>query len=75
MVTHDELSVVLKTSGGIYHDRYIFINHGDKNEIIFHCGGSSKDGGKRVTSISRIEDVMLYQNIIGNLRNNPALQL
>ncbi len=43
--------------------------------MIFHYGGSSKDGGKRVTSISRIEDVMLYQNIIGNLRNNPALQL
>lgn len=38
-------------------------------------GGSSKDGGKRVTSISRVEDVMLYQNIVGNLRNNPSLQL
>jgi hypothetical protein len=72
---YPNVDVVLKTSGGIYHDRYIFVDHGNKNEMIFHCGGSSKDGGKRVTSISRIEDVMLYQNIIGNLRNNPALQL
>ncbi len=67
--------IILKTSGGIYHDRYIFIDHGTKNEMVFHCGGSSKDGGKRITSISRVEDVMLYQNIVGNLRNNPVLQL
>ncbi|MBR6878517.1 MAG: ORF6N domain-containing protein [Bacteroidales bacterium] len=72
---YPNVDVVLKTSGGIYHDRYIFVDHGNKNEMIFHCGGSSKDGGKRVTSISRIEDVMLYQNIIENLRNNPTLQL
>ncbi len=71
---YPSVDISLKTSGGIYHDRYIFIDHGTKNEMIFHCGGSSKDGGKRVTSISRVEDVMLYQNIIGNLQNNPTLQ-
>ena len=57
----------LKPSGGIYHDRYIFIDHGTPNEMIFHCGGSSKDGGRRITSISRVEDVKLYQNIISDL--------
>lgn len=72
---YPNVDIRLKTSGGIYHDRYIFVDHGTKNEKIFHCGGSSKDGGKRVTSISRVEDVMLYQNIIGNLQNNPTLQL
>ena len=72
---YPNVTVSLKTSGGIYHDRYIFIDHGTKNEMIFHCGGSSKDGGKRVTSISQVEDVMLYQNIIGNIQNNPALQI
>lgn len=53
-------------------------NRGDyatKDEMIFHCGGSSKDGGKRVTSISRVEDTMLYQDIISNLQNNSLLQL
>ena len=63
----------LKTLGGTYHDRYIFIDSGTKNEMIFHCGGSSKDGGKRVTSITKVEDVILYQNIIGDLQNNPVL--
>ena len=72
---YPNVDIRLKTSGGIYHDRYIFVDHGTKNEKIFHCGGSSKDGGKRVTSISRVEDVMLYQNIIENMQNNPTLQL
>ena len=66
---YPNVDITLKTSGGIYHDRYIFIDHGSKNEKIFHCGGSSKDAGKRVTSITKVEDVMLYQNIISNLQN------
>lgn len=71
---YPNVDITLKTSGCIYHDRYIFIDHGTMNEKIFHCGGSSKDGGKRVTSISQVEDVMLYQNIVVNLQNNPMLQ-
>ncbi len=43
--------------------------------MIFHCGGSSKDGGKRVSSITKVNDVILYKIIIDNLRNNPTLQL
>ena len=72
---YSNVSIALKAAGGIYHDRYIFIDQSTKNEKIYHCGGSSKDGGKRVTSISRVEDTMLYRNIINNLRNNPPLQL
>lgn len=66
---YPNVDITLRTSGGIYHDRYIFIDHGTKNEKIFHCGGSSKDAGKRVTSITKVEDVMLYHNIISNLQN------
>ena len=69
---YPNVDITLKTSGGIYHDRYIFIDHGTKNEKIFHCGGSSKDAGKRVTSITKVEDVMLYQNIIRSLLNNQS---
>ena len=64
---YPNVDITLKPSGGIYHDRYIFIDHGTPNEMIFHCGGSSKDGGRRITSISRVEDVKLYQNIISDL--------
>lgn len=69
---YPNVDISLKTSGGIYHDRYIFIDYGTKNEMIFHCGGSSKDGGKRVSSITKVNDVMLYKIIIDNLRNNPT---
>ena len=71
---YPNVNITLKTLGGTYHDRYIFIDSGTKNEMIFHCGGSSKDSGKRVTSITKVEDVILYQNIIGDLQNNPVLR-
>ena len=70
---YPNVDISLKTTGGIYHDRYIFIDHGTKNEMIFHCGGSSKDAGKRVTSITKVEDNMLYQGILQRLQNNPKL--
>lgn len=72
---YPNVDVTIKTTGGIYHDRYIIIDHDTEDEIIYHCGGSSKDGGKRITSITRVEDTMLYKNIIANLLNNPDLQL
>lgn len=70
---YPHVDIELRSSGGIYHDRYIFIDHATPNEMIFHCGGSSKDGGKRVSSISRVEDVVLYKNIVGSLEGNPVL--
>ena len=70
---YPNVDITLKTTGGIYHDRYIFIDYGTKNEMIFHCGGSSKDAGKRVTSITKVEDNMLYQGILQRLQNNPKL--
>ena len=72
---YPNIDITLKTTCKIYHDRYIFIDHATPNEHIYHCGGSSKDGGKRITSITQVEDVILYQNIIRNLQNNPILQL
>ena len=48
---YPNVDVALKTCSGIYHDRYVFIDNGTRDEKIFHCGGSSKDGGRKVTSI------------------------
>lgn len=72
---YPNVNITLKILGGTYHDRYIFIDSGTENEMIFHCGGSSKDGGKRVSSITKVEDVRLYRNIIGDLQYNPILFL
>ena len=66
---YPNVDITLQTSGGIYHDRYIFIDTGSPNEMVFHCGSSSKDSGKRVTSITKVEDVMLYQGIVKSLES------
>lgn len=72
---YPNVNIELRTTGGIYHDRYILIDHGTADEKIFHCGGSSKDAGARTTSISQVEDKSLYKNIIRDLQKNPMLTL
>ena len=72
---YPNVNIELRTTGGIYHDRYILIDHGTADEKIFHCGGSSKDAGARTTSISQVEDKSLYKNIISDLQQTPMLVL
>ncbi len=72
---YPNIHVNLKITKGIYHDRYIFIDYGTKTEKIYHCGGSSKDGGTRTMSISQVEDTALYQKIATDLLKNPNLFL
>ena len=72
---YPNVNITIKTTGGIFHDRYIIIDHATAEEKIYHCGGSSKDGGKRITSITKVEDVMLYKELIDELQDNPFLRL
>lgn len=72
---YPNIQISLKTTNGLYHDRYIFTDYGTKDEKIFHCGASSKDAGTRTTSISQVEDTKLYQSVITDLQNNPVLIL
>lgn len=72
---YSNVHITLKMTKGIYHDRYIILDFGTKNEKIFHCGGSSKDAGVRTTAISQVDDKRLYQNIAVDLQKNPPLIL
>ena len=56
-----------KTAGNIFHDRYILLDFGLKNEKIFHCGASSKDAGNKITSIVQLDDVSIYHAVFENL--------
>lgn len=58
-----------------FHDRFIVLDYGTKDEKIYHCGGSSKDGGNRTTVLSQLEDIRLYDDMIKELLNNPSLKL
>lgn len=57
------------------HDRYIVLDEGTKDMKVYHCGASSKDAGKRITTITRIMDIDDYKATIHALMGNPALLL
>ena len=72
---YPNVTVSLKRTNGIFHDRYIIIDFGTQNEIIYLCGVSSKDAGKRVSSIMASSDKLLYEPLIKNLLKNQELVL
>lgn len=67
--------VELKTTGGIFHDRYIILDFGASDEKIYHCGASSKDGGNRVMTIEQVSDLLIYRPLVEKLLRNSTLVL
>ena len=57
------------------HDRYIVLDEGSKEMKVYHCGASSKDAGKRITTITRIMDIDDYKATIRSMFTNPILTL
>ncbi len=57
------------------HDRYIVLDYGTRTMKVYHCGASSKDAGKKITTITEIKEVKLYKDIVGDLLTNPQLSL
>ena len=57
------------------HDRYIVLDEGTKDMKVYHCGASSKDAGKRITTITRIMDIDDYKVTIKTMLGNPSLVL
>lgn len=72
---YSTLKINLKTIGGTIHDRYIVTDYGLKSEKIYHCGSSSKDGGRKVSTITLVTDNTIYHPLIGTIVNNPELIL
>ena len=62
-------------AGGIFHNRYIVLDYGTVDEKIYHCGASSKDGGRKVTTITLTEDTAVYAGLIEQLLKNKSLVL
>ena len=66
-------NIQFKKNNNRFHDRYILIDFDTESETIFHCGASSKDAGKRITTITRIEEQNLYKDLIKEILNNDDL--
>lgn len=49
------------------HDRWIVLDYGLETEEIYHCGVSSKDAGKKLCAINKMEDKALVHPLIDKL--------
>ena len=68
-----DVSFERRPAGGIFHDRYIVLDYKTSHEKMFHCGASSKDAGKRVTTINDIEHPEVYHELIEGVLKLPVL--
>ena len=69
------LKIDIKKADNIFHDRYIILDYNTPNEKIYHCGSSSKDGGRKVTTITKIDDTSIYKPLLAKLQKNLPLIL
>lgn len=60
----------VRTTGNIFHDRYIYLDFGTDSEKLFHCGASSKDAGNKITTIMQLEDIVVYRALFERLLEN-----
>ena len=68
-------NLIIKKNDNRFHDRYIVIDYKTDNESIYHCGASSKDAGKKITTITKIEEKELYKSLIDEILNNDNLNI
>ncbi len=72
---YPDMNIKICQSGGVFHDRYIVLDYGTKGEKIFLCGASSKDGGRRISSVLEDRDKEKYRDMIDGIINNSELVL
>lgn len=53
------------------HDRLIVLDYGETREKVFHCGASSKDAGKKLCAINKIENSSIIHPVIDALLLGP----
>ena len=68
------LKITIKKANNIFHDRYIILDYNTPDEKIYHCGSSSKDGGRKITTITKIDDTSLYKPLLAQIQNNQIYQ-
>ena len=54
-----------------FHDRYIVLDYKTRSEKTYVCGASSKDAGRRVTSVTKSTLKIAYHPMVDALLNNP----
>lgn len=52
------------------HDRWLIIDYGLPSEQVYHCGASSKDAGKKLCAINKLQDPSLIHPLVDKLLLN-----
>ena len=72
---YPNIKITMQHTGGVYHDRFIVLDYGTKDERVFLCGASSRDAGSRITSIVEDFGIDKYDPLVKRLLKNGVLQL
>ena len=57
------------------HDRLIVLDYGEETELVYHCGASSKDAGKKLCAINQITENAIIHPVIDRLLLLPDKQI
>ena len=57
------------------HDRLIVLDYGEETELVYHCGASSKDAGKKLCAINQITETAIIHPVIDRLLLLPNKQI
>ncbi len=72
---YPNIKLTMQHTGGVYHDRFIVLDYGTKDERVFLCGASSRDAGARITGIVEDFGIDKYDPLVKKLLKNGVLQL
>ena len=72
---YPSIMIDFKKNNTMFHDRYIILDYGIKSEKVYHCGASSKDAGKKITTITESKDKTIYKDMIDIILQHPQLVL
>ena len=64
---YSNVSIHFEKMKDIIHDRYIILDYNTKNERIYLSGASSKDAGKKISTIIEIANTEKYYSIIDEI--------
>lgn len=74
-IEYPNIHINFKQNNNLFHDRYIVIDYETKNEKVYHCGASSKDAGKKITTVAESKDTKVYSNLINTILQHELLVL
>ena len=72
---YPHVGIEFRKTDGKFHERFIILDYDTETEKIFQCGASSKDAGRRITTINRMSLEEIYHPMTDQLLQNEILIL